>query len=202
MTEQLKITRFDMKNIPQVMEVVLPLWGPPDADEKFRKLDVEFIVRNNIYDLELSMQLTDESRQECDKLLSAAFATRKTDRNNAREWLAEHSKNVSVSERISLSMVIEYLEYMDRKTLSFMNDDDIKLSLFVSRKKGAGSALLKQMTEKLKGIGYRNMYLWTDVDCNWQWYTKNGYTYVSEETYVPFSDEYRDYKTFIFKKAL
>ena len=83
-----------------------------------------------------------------------------------------------------------------------MNDDDIKLSLFVSRKPGAGSLIFDRMSEKLRTEGWKNIYLWTDCDCNWKWYEKHKFTLVQKGTYEPFSSEHEDYKTFIFKRAL
>ena len=43
---------------------------------------------------------------------------------------------------------------MESKVHALMNDDDIKLSLFVSLKKGEGSVLFKSMWQKMKNQGY------------------------------------------------
>ena len=119
--------------------------------------------------------------------MSAAFFTLKGDTNGARNWLDQKSRDCSPEQKRSLEMVKTYLEYMDKKALSFMNDDDIKLSLYVSRKRGAGAELLARVLPALKEKGYKNLYLWTDSDCNWNWYVKNGYELVSQ---------------FVFKKPL
>lgn len=196
------LSRFDMKNLPQVMEVVLPLWRPPSDDENFVRMDVEFIVRNNIYQPSFSFQLADKTCSPDNELLSAAFFTLKDDTNTARDWLAEQAKNVTASQKVSLEMVKTYLEYMDKKALSFMNDDDIKLSLYVSRKRGCGAALLEKVLPRLAAKGYKNLYLWTDSDCNWNWYVDHDYELVSKELYGPFCEPGRDYTTFVFKKPL
>ena len=200
--EWVTLSRFDMKNLPQVVDVVLPLWAPPSDDEDFVRLDVEFIVRNNIYQPRLSFQLADKKRSPDNELLSAAFFTLKDDTNTARAWLEEKSRDCSDSQKASLEMVKAYLEYMDKKELSFMNADDIKLSLYVSRKRGMGSALLEKLLPRLAAKGYKNLYLWTDCDCNWKWYVNHGYLLVSQEVYAPFSGPGRDYTTFVFKKPL
>lgn len=196
------LSRFDMKNLPQVVEVVLPLWCPPSDDEAFVRMDVEFIVRNNIFQPKFSFQLADKRRSPENELLSAAFFTLKDDTNTARDWLDEQAKNVTAPQKASLEMVKTYLEYMDKKALSFMNGDDIKLSLYVSRKRGCGSALLEKVLPRLAAMGYKNLYLWTDSDCNWKWYVDHGYQLVSKEVYGPFSEPGRDYTTFVFKKPL
>lgn len=200
--EWVTLSRFDMKNLPQVVDVVLPLWAPPSDDEAFARLDVEFIVRNNIYQPRLSFQLADKKRSPDNELLSAAFFTLKDGTNTARDWLEENSRDCSDSQKASLEMVKAYLEYMDKKALSFMESDDIKLSLYVSRKRGMGAALLEKLLPRLAAKGYKNLYLWTDRDCNWNWYVNHGYLLVSQEVYAPFSSPGRDYTTFVFKKPL
>jgi|GEM_PF-392553 len=200
--EWVTLSRFDMKNLPQVVDVVLPLWAPPSDDEAFARLDVEFIVRNNIYQPRLSFQLADKKRSPDNELLSAAFFTLKDGTNTARDWLSQNSRACSDSQKASLEMVKAYLEYMDKKALSFMESDDIKLSLYVSRKRGMGAALLEKLLPRLAAKGYKNLYLWTDSDCNWKWYVNHGYLLVSQEVYAPFSGPGRDYTTFVFKKPL
>lgn len=200
--EWVTLSRFDMKNLPQVVDVVLPLWAPPSDDEAFARLDVEFIVRNNIYQPRLSFQLADKKRSPDNELLSAAFFTLKDGANTARDWLSQNSRACTDSQKASLKMVKAYLEYMDKKALSFMESDDIKLSLYVSRKRGMGAALLEKLLPRLAAKGYKNLYLWTDSDCNWKWYVNHGYLLVSQEVYAPFSGPGRDYTTFVFKKPL
>ena len=95
-----------------------------------------------------------------------------------------------------------YLTLMDERTLALMNDDDIKLSLFVSREAGAGREILERTSSLLCKEGWKNLYLWTDCDCNWQWYSKHGFELVQEDSYEPFSSEQEDYKTYIYRKKL
>lgn len=56
--------------------------------------------------------------------------------------------------------------------------------------------------EQLKSEGWKNLYLWTDYDCNWEWYIKHGFTLIQEDIYEPFSSKDNDYKTYIFKRKL
>ena len=47
------------------------------------------------------------------------------------------------------------------------------------------------------------MYLWTDCECNWEWYIKNDFTLVEESVYQKFSElDGEEYKTYVFKKAI
>ncbi len=196
------IDRFEMKNIPQIVETVHPLWRPDDCDDDFARKYVEFIVRNNIFSDAFSFELIDENRDEGDAFLSAAFFMRKGDSNDSRLWLEGQTKNLGPEGRIRFECARKYLDYMDEKTISLMGDADIKLSLFVSRKKGSGMKVISCAVEKLRRMGYRNIYLWTDSECNWQWYVNHGYELVNESEYEDFSSEDEKYMTYIFKKKI
>ena len=203
-SEKTKLEHFNFKNLPLIVDVVFPLWSPPVGDDDFKRFNVEYIVRNNISENEYRFQLVKDSGENadcesCDDFLSAAFFARKGDHSRVNEWFEKESARFSDDLKSASGMSRTYLKLMDKRTLSFMNDDDIKLSLFVSRKPGAGSQIFERMCEKLRGEGWKNLYLWTDCDCNWKWYEKHGFTLVQEDIYEPFSDEHEDYKTFIFK---
>ena len=92
---------------------------------------------------------------------------------------------------------------MDEKTRAFMKDDDIQLTLYISRKKGCGSKLLNELCDRLRAQGWKNLYLWTDCECDWEWYIDHGYELVAKDIYEPFTEQDgEDYLTYIFKKAL
>ena len=192
------LENFDFNNLPKIVDLVFPLWGAPDSSDDFNLIDVGYIVRNNIYKAENSFQLRDSSGQ----FLSAVFLEEFSDNNQADLWMEEKSKNFSDYQKYQLNLVKEYLHYMDNKTLSLMQKDDIKLSLFVSTKKGSGKPLLDKVFEMLKNKGYKNIYLWTDSDCNYEWYFNHDYTLLNREIYKPFTRENRIFETFIFKKEL
>ena len=191
---------FEMKNLPLIVDVVEPLWYPPVGDKTFKRFNVEYIVRNNICENDYRFQLFDE--EDSNEILSAAFFARKNDKSLVEKWFANESQRFPEEWRKASLMSKTYLTMMDDLTLSLMNEEDIKLSLFISRKPGAGSQILEQISGLLKDQGWKNLYLWTDCDCNWQWYIKHGFTLVQENTYEPFSSKDQDYKTYIFKRKL
>ena len=197
--ENTRLEPFETKNLPLVVDVVVPLWSPPIGDAEFKRFNVEYIVRMNIFDNDQNYQLVDASNGT---LLSAAFMAKKGEKSKAEEWFAEASKKYSDNLKIASKMSHDYISLLDKKTFSLMNDGDIRLSLFVSRKPGCGALIFDRLYEKFRGEGYKNIYLYTDCDCNWQWYVKRGFTLVQEDVYEPFSDEHEDYKTYIFKKEI
>ena len=198
-----KILPFEMKNIPQILEVVVPLWSPPAADDEFRRFNVEYIVRNNIFENDLRYELVDFAENELSgEFCSCAFFTKKGGVCKALEWYERESKKFSKDFCVASEMSRTYIEYMDEKTQSLMNKDDIQLTLYVSRKPGAGSRLLNELCARLKNSRYKNLYLWTDIECNWEWYVNHGYELMEEGIYEQFSSDDEDFKTFIFRKAL
>ncbi len=195
----IELKSFNENNLPLVVDVVVPLWSPSVGDYSFKRFNVEFIVRNNISENKYHFELIDSNSQE---FLAAAFFTRKGDPCRVEEWYEKECTRFPEELRRATNMSRVYLQQMDQRTLSFMKDDDIKLSLFVSRHSGSGSQILNQLYPKLKEEGWKNLFLWTDCDCNWSWYNKHGFTLVEEASYEPFSNEQEDYKTYIFKKVL
>lgn len=199
MTENdLRLAPFSMQQLPLVVDVVVPLWSPPVGDAAFKRFNVEYIVRNNIAENDYRFELTDADGT----LLAAAFLARKGDVSNVDAWYERESQRFPEEWQAASGMSRTYLSLMDERTLSLMNRDDIKLSLFVSRKAGAGSLILDRICGRLRSEGWKKLYLWTDCDCNWQWYGKHGFTLVQEDSYGPFSSERRDYKTYIYTKGL
>ena len=200
MSDNMKLESFNFENLPLIVDIVEPLWFPPVGDKEFKRFNVEYIVRNNICENDYRFQLVDENAQN--EIRAAAFFARKGDSSIVEEWFARESQRFPEKWRAASGMSKTYLTLMDERTLNLMNEDDIKLSLFISRKPGAGSLILEKTCEKLKTEGWKNLYLWTDCDCNWQWYIKHGFTLVQEDVYEPFSDEHQDYKTWIFKRKI
>ena len=191
-----EIQPFEMKNIPLILDVVVPMWSPPAEDIAFRRFYVENIVRSNCFENDFRFQLV------APDFSSMAFFARKNDICKAEDWFQSESKRFTEEKLRSSQMGKVYIELMDQKTRAFMNDDDIQLTLYVSRKKGCGSKLLDDLCGRLKSQGFKNLYLWTDCECDWQWYTKHGYELISSEVYKPFSSKDEDYLTYIFCKKL
>lgn len=198
-----RILPFEMKNIPFILDVVVPMWSPPLEDEGFRRFYVENILRNNFFENTLHYELVEHNTETgLDEFCAAAFFARKGDVCRAEDWFAVESKKYPEELKSSCNMSREYIEEMDRKTFGMMDEDDIKLTLYVSRKRGCGSKLLNQLCEDFKAKGYKKLYLWTDCECTWDWYTEHGYELVEQGVYKPFSSEKEDYKMFVFRKEL
>lgn len=194
---QFNITKFNENNFSQIVDFVKPMWSFSQWEDNFRKIYVETIIRNNFFSQGLNFEIV-----EGKKLLSAMFLQRLSDKNNLNEWLEKLWIDFDEEKKTCLKNCADYLSYMDSKVHSFMNDNDIKLALFVSMEKGVGSVLFENIFQMLKNRGIKNMYLWTDCECNWEWYIKKGFELIEESVYEKFNKENVPYKTYVFKKSI
>lgn len=190
------LEKFDEKYLPQLVERVLPLWNVDGASTEFNRKYVEMIIRTNMHENQMQFQLTQENQ-----LCSIAFGAAKTDTSNTT-WLNEQLNILDEQGKNSFIFGRKYLLMMEEKTFSYMNEDDVKLCLFVSLKKGYGKKILDETMEFFRSQGYKNMYLWTDGECNVQWYFDHDYQLILQEEYQPFSTPQEPYMTYIFKKEL
>jgi len=76
--------------------------------------------------------------------------------------------------------LFNYLETCGNELKNLINDDDIILGLFVSIQKGGGKRLLSKLTETCKENNMKNIYLWTDTTCDYEYYRKNNFILLKE----------------------
>lgn len=209
----LKISPFDERYLPKLVEWVRPIWtmvdwkrsvSAVDGEKSLSTvdLDVEFILRHNIFRNEFALQLTEEREAGGEELLAVALAAGKHEENDAVEWLAPRLADLGQQEQDSFQLVVDYLEDMDRRTCSQMTEDDIRLTLFASSQPGCGRLILEELEGRLRRSGFTSLYLWTDSDCTHHWYPRHGFTLVEEAPNEAFSTPQRQFMTYIFRKEL
>ena len=191
------VVPFNKEYFSQIVDFVKPLWSFSDWEDSFRKFYTEIILQNSFFENGLAFQIAENQ-----ELLAVTFFQKKFDKNNLNRWISENAGDFTAAQKQSINLCTEYLACMDSKVHSLMNENDIKLSLFVSCKKGYGSIIFEKLWNHLKNLNYKNLYLWTDCECNWQWYLKNGFTLIEESIYEKFNDGTKKYETYIFKKKL
>lgn len=188
---------FSYDHIPELVDRVKDLWTPQDAPDFFRRLYAELIIRMDMHDNDLQFQICD-GRQ----LKAIACASRKGDVVSAEDWWHEQYSSFNPEQQNSFRLGRDYLTLMDEKTYVLMNDDDVKLDLFISVEQGWGKVILDEAIELYRKQGCKNLFLWTDCECNVDWYFDHGYELVEEGIYELFSQPGDDYKTYIFKKKI
>ena len=213
------LKHFDEKYISSLVNRLLPLWNVSGESEDFNRRYVEMIIRTNMHINDMQFMMTEKTGGKDDseespaggdavtdyKLKAIAFAAAKSDKSDG-SWFFKFLEEASSRERNIFQTGRRYLNYMEEKTFSLMKNDDVKLCLFVSLERGWGSRILSEAVKEFKARGYKNMLLWTDCECNVQWYFDNGWELLSEEEYEPFSTGSgigrKQYMTYIFKKEI
>ena len=83
MNNSVHIEPFNRVNLPLLVDIVEPLWCPSVGSSEFKRFNVEYIVRNNIWENDYRFQLMGGSEVEGvgagGGILSAAFFARKGD---------------------------------------------------------------------------------------------------------------------------
>ena len=221
------LKQFDEKYIPSLVTRLLPLWNVTGESDEFNRRYVEMIIRTNMHINDMQFMLTkgwescavgelspcgakspaDETvgKSRFSELKAIAFAAAKHDKSDDG-WFTRLVEGAFSRERSIFENGRRYLSYMEEKTFSLMTSEDIKLCLFVSLERGWGSRILSEAVREFKSRGYKNMFLWTDCECNVQWYFDNGWELLCEEEYEPFSTGSgigrKQYMTYIFKKPV
>ena len=99
-----EIQPFDMKNIPLMLDVVVPMWSPPSEDMAFRRFYVEHIIRNNYFENELHYQLMERTENGSLQFCAMAFFARKSDICKVDEWLALEAKKFTQDQQRSTKL--------------------------------------------------------------------------------------------------
>lgn len=191
------LQQFDLKYMPALVERVIDLWSDKRESLSFRKTYVEAIIRQNMHGTDQRFMLTENN-----ELKSITFVSTKDQHDSRNEWWEEQYAGLSDEHKKAFNVSHDYLTMMDRKAWAYMKSNDIKLNLFISMEKGWGKQLLDKTMEYYKSRGYQTMFLWTDCECNVEWYTSHGYILVEEDIYQNWSTEKNKYMTYIFKKPL
>lgn len=193
----MQLEKFDFNNMNFLVDRVKDLWSAPDSEDSFRRIYAEQVIRMDMHENNYQFQICENN-----ELRAIACASRKGDKVSSENWWNAQYEKLSSEQQFSFKLSREYLSMMDKKAYSFMGENDIKLDLFISTKTGWGKKILEPVMEYFKQQGFKNLYLWTDCECNVDWYFDHGYELVEEDVYEPFSTENENYKTYIFKKEI
>jgi len=114
---------FDFRNMPALVDRVKNLWTPHDAEENFKRIYAEAVIRQDMHDNQMQFQLTENGQ-----LRAIACASIKGEKNSAEIWWQEQFKKLTPDQQFSFNLSRNYLNLMDEKAYSFMNEDDVKLA--------------------------------------------------------------------------
>lgn len=195
----MRITPFRKENIDEVALMAAEVWGKDQGghEKETARLFCRHLSRYSLYSTELALQAEDE-----EGLQAIAFAWLPGDTNDADAWLQEHLPQMTPQQRHTLLTNEGYLKRTDAELQNLMEADSAKLSFFISRKKGYGTAVLDALIGLLRERGIKWLYLWTDCTCNLEYYPRHGYEEIGRGIVPEFSTDGNDYTYRMFRKRI
>ena len=192
------IRNFKTSDIEKAKGLSHLVWGDFYKKENIevQKLIYDFTV--DFYDLnrELSYSVLDEN-ENCKGFL---FAFNKKDENDSSDILINTVKTLkNEKDKNILFELYKFLHYCGTRTKKYMNENDIMLGLFVSIQKGCGKILLEKLTQGCKKKDIKNMYLWSDTTCDYDYYSKNDFELIDKAKVVLNNQEVI---VFVYRKSL
>lgn len=193
------IKQFIPERIDEVTQMAMEVWGKKQGahDAKAARLFCQHLSRYSLYTTDLAFQAEDE-----EGLQGIAFAWLPGDKNDAALWLRSQFPIMTKEEQQTLLTNERYLMRTDAELQSKMVPNSAKLSFFISQKPGYGSPVLNALIERLRERGIEWLYLWTDYNCNWQYYPKHGYEQIGQGIVPEFSTADENYNYMFFRKKI
>ena len=171
---------FEKKDIPELATLVAGIWNPTLKGETALLAGIidlaHFAIRATFCRVAV---LNDEV------VGVAAVRTGEPEAENVKFWTNMSNrafgglKNDSPEAEQALSTYYDFENKAHDQMLERCEcDTTYELTLFAvsskARGHGVGSELLRQMTDHLKEAGAKNYFLYTDTNCNWQYYENRG----------------------------
>lgn len=185
-------TDYDIEEASKISHLV---WGDLYKKEssELQTLIYDFTLKYYYLNKTFSLALDDNG------LKGLVFASSKHDKNNSVKNFTTKLQSLSDNDKIIALNLLDYVETTGREVKNIMNEDDLMMGLFISTQKGGGKMLLSKLIETAKEKGIKNIYLWTDTTCDFDYYQKNKFTLVKE-----FKRNVNNKKinTLIFKKEI
>ena len=189
------IRNFKDSDIKTACSFAHLVWGGlySDCSERLQKFIYDFTVE--YYDLNriFSFSFVD------DGLKGFILAAKKADSVQSSGKFHEKLENLNDTEQKTAREFYDYLEFCGNATKNAMNDDDVMMGLFVSTQKGCGKQMFEKLVQTCRSKGIKNIYLWTDTVCDFDYYAKHGFIQV-KEFYASVNN--KKIKTFVYKKPV
>lgn len=191
----MQIRTFTDSDILQASKLAKLTWGNFYTHESRELQDLIYSFMVEYYDLnrEYSFSIFDN------ELKGILLAFRKTDSYKIKDFGKRVKALKNKAEQEIAFDLFNYLEICGRELKNIINNDDIILGLFVSIQKGCGKQLLSKLVESGKKRNMKNIYLWTDTTCDYEYYRKNNFVLIKKiESFV----NSKPIVTLIYKKSI
>lgn len=189
------IRQFDNEDIKSAGKLAKLTWGNFYTQESIELQNFIYNFMVKYYDLNrnYSFSILEED------LKGFLLAFTKNDKYKSENFENEIEILQNKEEQKIAIDLFNYLETCGNEIKNIIGNNDIILGLFVSIKKGCGKLLLSNLIKTCKENNIKNIYLWTDTTCDYQYYKKNKFFQCKEfETIV----NQKTIKTLIYKKEV
>lgn len=189
------IRTFADTDITQASKLAKLAWGDfyTQESEELQNLIYNFLVEYYDLNRKYSFSILD------DELKGFLLAFTKNNIYKPAKFKDKLKFLKSEAEQKIAIELFNYLETCGNELKNIVNYDDIILGLFISVKKGCGKQLLAKLVETCKEKNMKNIYLWTDTTCNYEYYKKNDFVLLKEIESIVNS---KPIKTLIYKKSV
>ena len=189
------VRNFTDNDVEEASKISHLVWGNLYEKEscELQKLIYDFTLEYYYLNNTFSFALDENG------LKGLVFASLKTDKNGSVENFKTKIKDLSDNDRIIALNLLDYVENTGREVKNAMGEDDLMMGLFISTQKGGGRMLLSKLIETAKERDIKNIYLWTDTTCDFDYYQKNKFTLVKE---IECNVNNKNINTLIFKKEI
>lgn len=193
------ITRLTRRDLPDVIDMTFEQWKESytGQTDEFIKKASEFIVRKNYYDNEFSYKIVKDGI-----IIAFLFGCHKQETNDALDWVAKEMKNKTESEIEIMENSVHYLTKFDNLLSTYMTENDMKVALIISNKRGYGTILLNHFMSICTDRKNEYLYLWTDTTCNHQYYPKQGFEEIMSVENSNLNSKVEDFQTIFYKKRI
>ena len=182
---KIKLSKFTLGDIQCAAYLTKLTWGEEMslANESLKNVLYEAMVRYYFRSEEFSFKLEDEHGMQ-GFLLAAPLH----ERDKSQGWFKGELAPFNNEEQDLVYNYLRYLSYNGQKVRALAQDDDLILCLFLSRKAGVGSKLLKNIEAVAQMQGINKLYLWADATCDYAYYRRRGYSACLQFTNDIFAD--------------
>lgn len=195
----MKIEKFNKEiDLEAAIEMAKSIWGSEcyGTSDAFTYRYFHYLVGSNYINPDLSFKIVDG-----ETLLGVLFAGKKHEKGD-KSYLSEDIKTFTPKERDIILSLDAYMTDMDNQTLAEMNEDDVKISFYMSVRKGCGKALMQHAMKVFKEMGLKEACLWTDTTCDHSYYANRGFVKVAESRSEVYSTEESDYISYVYKRKV
>jgi len=190
------IRTFTNSDIPQASKLAKLTWGDfyTQESQELQNLIYSFMVEYYDLNRKFSYSIIDN-----DELKGLLLAFQKKDMHKPADFTEKVMGLQNKDEQKTAFDLFDYLEDCGNELKNIINDDDVILGLFVSIQKGGGKQLLSKLVETCKENNMKNIYLWTDTTCDYEYYRKNNFI-LKKEIDSPLNGKL--IKTLIYQKRI